>query len=126
MFVSWDGSPQWGDLGQPAAPAVFGSEYSGFEAEDAAQTVYLLCQRVGPHDREARVELRQDHEGRLAMLAYSSLEELVRSCGEAQPWIAVPIDRVSGVQQDTGAELVFWDTELPVEFRHTLNAEEGS
>lgn len=126
MFVSWDGSPQWGDLGQRAAPAVFGSEYSGFEAEVAAQTVYLLSQRVGPRDREARVELRQESEGRLVMLAYSSLEELVRACGEMQPWIAVPIDRVSGVQQDTGAELVLWDTELPVELRHKANAEEDS
>ncbi|WP_460957005.1 SAV_915 family protein [Parasphingorhabdus pacifica] len=124
--MNWDGSPQWGDLGQPATPAVFGSEYAGYESEDAAQTVYLLSQRVGLHDREARIELRQDSDGRLVMLAYSSLEELVRACGTAQPWIAVSLDRVSGVKQEAGAELVFWDAELPSELRHKTNVEEDS
>lgn len=124
MLVRWDGGQPWGDDGQSAAPAVFGSEYSGFESEDAVQIAYVPCERVGPRDRQANIELRYDGDKRLVMLAYSSLEELVRGCGEAQPWVAVPVDRVSQVQQDTGAEIVLWDLELPNEARHQDDAKE--
>ncbi|GAB3692613.1 hypothetical protein GCM10027597_49730 [Saccharopolyspora tripterygii] len=122
--MRWDGGQPLGNDGQPATPAVFGSEYSGFESDYAVQTAYLPCERVGPRDREANIELRKDSDQRVVMLAYSSLEELIRGCGEAQPWIAVPVDRVSQVQRDTAAEIVLWDLNLPDEARRQSEARE--
>ncbi|WP_263249567.1 SAV_915 family protein [Saccharopolyspora rosea] len=102
---------------------MLGSEFSGFESEEVAATVYVPSERVGPDDQEARIELRRDGHDRLVMLAYNSLEELVACCGEAQPWIAIPRDRVSHVQSDVGAAQVLWGIELPEEFRHTHETE---
>ncbi|WP_406692864.1 SAV_915 family protein [Saccharopolyspora sp. ID03-671] len=124
MPVRWDGDQQWEGDKQSAAPAVFGPEYSGFETEDAVQTAYLPCERVGPRDREANIELRQDGDQRVVMLAYSSLEALIRGCGEAQPWLAVPVNRISQVEQDTGAEIVLWDLDLPSEARRQGDSKE--
>lgn len=124
--MSWDSGQQWRGDEPQAAPAVFGSEYSGLETEDAVRNVYLPCRRVGPRDREAQVELRRADDERLVMLAFTSLEELVRGCGEDQPWIEVAVDRVSQVQRDTGADAVLWDLELPTELRHKHNEEGDS
>lgn len=101
---------------------MFGSEYAGYETESAPEIVYIPCERIEAKDREARVELRQDGDERLVMLAYSSLEELVRCCGNAQPWIGVRTDRVSQVQLETGAEAILWDLHLPDGARHSEDA----
>lgn len=108
---------------EPAAPAVLGAEYAGYDSDEALQAVYIPTQLVGPQDQEARVELREDGEGQLAMLAYSSLEDLVRGCGKAQPWISVPVSRVSHVQREAGAQIVYWDVELPEEIRYRSDEE---
>ncbi|MER5392695.1 SAV_915 family protein [Saccharopolyspora sp. NPDC002686] len=105
------------------APAVFGSEYSGYESEEAAETVFVLSERLGPQDREARVELRKDEAERLVILAYTSLELLVECCGETQPWIGVGLPDVSRVQNECGAETVLWDVPLPSGSRQTASAE---
>ena len=46
------------------------------------------------------------------MLAYSALDFLVAGCGEAQPWVAVPTERVTELQRLSGAETVLWDVAL--------------
>lgn len=101
-----------------ASPAVFGAEYAGMEEDELPGPVYIATQRVGAQDTVAQVELRQDDAGRLAMLAYSTHEELVERAGEGQAWIAVPKDNVHQVQQDCGAQAVLWDVELPDGLRH--------
>ncbi|MHA6802949.1 SAV_915 family protein [Salinifilum ghardaiensis] len=107
-------------------PGRSGAEYAGAEEGDGDSTAFIATQRVGPQDAEARVELRENESGQWVMLAYSSHERLVTGAGEAQPWIAVPADRVSQVQQDCGAEVVLWDVELPAQMQHTSSEEEGS
>lgn len=114
------------DYAGQASPAVFGAEYAGMEEDDGPSTVFIATQRVGAQDTEAQVELRQDEAGRFVMLAYSSLASLVACAGEAQPWVSVPTDRVSQVQEDCGADLVLWDVELPSEVRHVSSDEEES
>ncbi|MER6990996.1 SAV_915 family protein [Saccharopolyspora hirsuta] len=116
----------FGGAVEPTAPTIFGAENSGYESEEAAQTVYVLSERLGARDREARIELRQDEAGRLVMLAYTSLELLVECCGEAQPWVAVRLSDVSRVQNDSGAETVLWDIPLPTEIRRAGSPVEGS
>lgn len=108
-----------------ASPAVLGAEYAGLEEGEAAGPVFIATQRVGPQDSEARVELRKDDAGRLAMLGYSSHERLVAGAGESQPWVAVATESVYQVQQDCGADVVLWDIELPSALRHADLDEEG-
>ncbi len=114
------------DYAGQASPAVFGAEYAGMEEDEGPGTVYIATQRVGAQGTEAQVELRQDAAGRFVMLAYSSLESLVTCAGEAQPWVSVPTDRVSQVQEDCGAGLVLWDLQLPSEVRHADSEAEES
>lgn len=117
----------FGDGLEGVAPSVLGAEYAGAEEGDGDNTVFIATQRVGPQDAEARVELRENESGQLVMLAYSNHEQLVTGAGEAQPWIAVPTDRVWQVQQECGADVVLWDVELPPEMQHTgSDEEEGS
>lgn len=103
-----------------AAPSVLGAEYAGAEEGDGDNTVFVATQRVGPQDTQAQVELRENEAGQWTMLAYSNHEQLVTSTGEAQPWIAVPADRLWQVQQECGADVVLWDVDLPSEMQHTV------
>lgn len=109
--------------GEQGSPAVLGGEYTGREAEDVPQQVYISSQRLGPGAEEVNLELRPMQDGRLALLAYSSLDLLIAGCGEHQPWIAVPVNRVHDCQQQSGADVVLWDLELPEEMRHAPEEE---
>ncbi|MQA86712.1 MAG: hypothetical protein GEV03_19285 [Streptosporangiales bacterium] len=71
------------------------------------------------------LELRNIDDGRVAMLAFSSLEQLVEGCGEEQPWVAVPMDRVDELQRLSGADLVLWNVPLSPELRHSTGKEEN-
>lgn len=106
-----------------AAPAVIG-EQPGSEqrpneqAHSEQEAAFVPSQRLRDGDAEVTLELRQTEDGQLAMLAYSSLELLVDGCGQAQPWVAVPTDRVDGLASQGGAETVLWDVGLTPEQRH--------
>lgn len=97
------------------APAVLGAEHAGGGEQP---TAYVPSQRLREGDTEATLELRNTEDGRVAMLAFSSLEQLVGCCGEAQPWVALPLDRVDNLRELSGADVTLWDLELPAELRH--------
>lgn len=75
---------------------------------------YVAPQRLRPEDVEAVLELRRTVDGGLGLLAYTSLDLLVAGCGPAQPWVAVPVERVSEVAGLSGADTVVWDAGPPV------------
>lgn len=102
------------------APAVLAAEYEGQQAGDA---VFVPSRRVRRGDAEATLELRRTEDGQLAMLAYSSLELLVDGCGEGQPWVAVPRERVAGLLSLSEADVVLWDVALSPEQRHPADEE---
>lgn len=102
------------------APAALGVEYEGQQAGDAA---FVPSRRVRRGDAEATLELRRTEDGQLAMLAYSSLELLVDGCGEGQPWVAVPRERVAGLLSLSEADVVLWDVALSPELRHPTDEE---
>lgn len=102
-------------------PPVIGAEYAGAESRENAggeQLIYVPCRRVQQGDQEAYLELRPMEDGRVAMLAYSSLDHLLEGCGEAQPWVAIRPSNVSEYESQSGADMVIWDTALPEELRH--------
>ncbi|MCX2734052.1 hypothetical protein OOZ19_27735 [Saccharopolyspora sp. NFXS83] len=64
---------------EQAAPAVFGAEHiESDEAEEhVPETVYLPSQRTTRQDEEVTLELRDTAQGDRALLAFTSLRELV-------------------------------------------------
>lgn len=108
------------DAGRRIAPAVLGAEYEGEQTGDA---VFVPSRRLQRGDTEATLELRRTEDGQLAILAYSSLELLVDGCGEGQPWVAVPRERVAGLLSLSAADVVLWDVALSQEQRHPTDEE---
>ncbi|MGI8310326.1 SAV_915 family protein [Saccharopolyspora hattusasensis] len=74
------------------APSVIGAGYvtPADEEEDLPETAYIPCQRVTKGATDVIVEMRDTTDGQRALLAFTSLQELVDSCGDGQPWVAVP------------------------------------
>jgi hypothetical protein len=72
-------------------------------------TVYVPSARVRPGDDEVQLVLRRLADGSVVLPAYSSLDELVRCCGEDQPWVALPAGVVEVVPEQVGARAVVLD-----------------
>ncbi|WP_019855389.1 SAV_915 family protein [Actinopolyspora mortivallis] len=102
----------------PEAPAVIGADYIAEREGVEPPQAYLPSKRVLKEDTEVTFDLRGLADGRLAVLAYSSLDSLVACCGELQPWASLPKDRVEEVRRRSGADLVIWDAQLPEEQRN--------
>lgn|SRR5690606_7672775 len=101
-----------------AAPAVIGADYVAEANGEEVEPVFVpLAERLLSRDRDVTVELRRLEDGRLAVLAYSSLDSLVASCGDLQPWASLPADKIAEIQQCSGADLVLWDAALPEDQR---------
>jgi hypothetical protein len=81
--------------------------------------VYLPTRSADPDspEGEAFPELRRLEDGRLALPAYSALDRLVDGCGEAQPWVLVPVDAVEVVCTSSDCDVVLLDVPLPTELR---------
>lgn len=110
----FDGSDR--DLsGNSIAPPVIDEK---FVADDTEPTlVFLPSERYREGDEHATIEFRRTTDGRLAVLAYTSLEALVGSCGQQQPWVQLSSAKIDGIVADSGADMVLWDAELPPEQR---------
>jgi hypothetical protein len=75
--------------------------------------VYVASQQLRPGEDEATLEMRETDDGQLAVMVYSSLDTLVAGAGPAQPWIAVPRERVEELVRHSGADGVLLDTVIP-------------
>lgn len=104
--------------GAPVAPAVLDSQYAGGASGAQSGVAYVPSQRLRRGDEQATLELRNTEDGLVAMLAFTSLERLVEGCGEKQPWVAVPLERVDTLRQMAGADVTLWDVTVPPEVRH--------
>jgi hypothetical protein len=101
----------------PTAPALIESPSCAAAADQSSSLAYIPSQRARQGDAEVVLELRNTEDGQVAVLAYSSLELLVAGCGEAQPWVAIPVDRVEHLPGLAGADVVLWNLALPAELR---------
>ncbi|WP_083666695.1 SAV_915 family protein [Saccharomonospora sp. CUA-673] len=102
-------------------PAVIGPEFVD-AGSDEVEDVFLPSERVQYGDEEATVELRRLEDGRLVVLAYTSLESLVEGCGEGQPWLSVRSDYLQQIVVDSGATEVLWNAVLPDDQRRNAAA----
>lgn len=86
--------------------------------------VYLPAHQV-PNGGEAEIELRRLVDGRLAAVAFTTLERLVQGCGAAQPWVLLPTAVLEQYRERWGIEAVTLDTELPPEERRDGGGADG-
>ncbi|WP_246025486.1 SAV_915 family protein [Saccharopolyspora antimicrobica] len=97
---------------------MIGADYIAEQNGEEPEPVFVpLEKRLLSRDKDATIELRRLTDGRLAVVAFTSLEALVHSCGNLQPWASLPADQVSEIQARSGADLVIWDAELPADQR---------
>ena len=73
------------------------------------ETVWVPSARVQPGDEDVQLVLRQVAPDLVVLPAYSSLEELVRCCGDDQPWVALPGKVADAVTTQVGAQAVVLD-----------------
>ncbi|MCX2729489.1 hypothetical protein OOZ19_04505 [Saccharopolyspora sp. NFXS83] len=104
---------------EDAAPSVIGAEnMAALDGEDdVPETAYVPSARVTKRDAEVTLELRQTASGDRALLAFTSLKELVEGCGDGQAWVAVRGWQVEGLREESGADVILWDAALPIEER---------
>ncbi|WP_243118385.1 SseB family protein [Actinomyces wuliandei] len=63
----------------------------------------------------AEIELRQTQDGRVALLAYTALDRLVRGMGPHQPWVLYPTDRLGDLDSVQPYQVIYLDPEVPRE-----------
>lgn len=77
------------------------------------EVVYVPCAPVEPGAAEVQVVLRTlpaaDGASTPVLAAYSSIEELVRACGDAQPWVAMRSAGVEELLESLGAQAALLD-----------------
>ncbi|MDG3009193.1 SseB family protein [Rhodococcus sp. D2-41] len=87
----------------------------GSAGSDAA--VFVPAEPIGEGDAQARVQMRTLSDGRLALLAYTSLPLLVAGCGSDQGWMGIPQAWVESLRVQVGAEGIAYDVALPPQSR---------
>lgn len=95
------------------------------EAEQRAipPVVYVPCERpAAPDDDTLFVEFHRTTDERTVLLVYSALDRLVDACGERQPWVVVPTERLREIHEAQPFDTVLLDEPLPPEIRR---GEEG-
>lgn len=80
--------------------------------------VYVPVAEVHQDMTETTFELRELPGAEVALVVYSSLDELVARCGEHQPWILLPGDRLDDVRQRVHFDRIVLDLELGADQRH--------
>jgi hypothetical protein len=71
---------------------------------------------LGAH--EIRFELRRAADGELLAPVYSSVAAVVHCCGDYQPWLLLPADRMVELQRALGVDRIVLDLELVQNQRH--------
>ncbi|MFD0856975.1 SAV_915 family protein [Actinomadura adrarensis] len=108
---------RWFEPDDPTAPDVITSERED-TAPALGDMVYVPTEaEVSREDENATLKLATTTSGERAALAYSSLEHLVRCCGDQHPWVAFRTERIDALPDITGADVLLWDEELPPELR---------
>ena len=92
-------------------------ELADQECADATSWLFVPARKVAAGSDRAWPELRTLNDGRLALLAYTSVAELVRACGPHQPWFGVPASWLSRLREACRFETVALNAEIPPELR---------
>ncbi|MFD9894553.1 SAV_915 family protein [Amycolatopsis sp. NPDC058986] len=89
---------------------------------DLPPALYLPTSETSEDHSGASIELRKTPDGRTALVAFTSLDQLVSCCGEHQPWARVATDYLPSIHQARPYDVIVLDSPLPQHLRHTEHA----
>lgn len=92
---------------------------------DHAALVHVPLRAADPDATETAVELRRLPDGSVVVPAYAERERLVECCGDAQPWMLIPLARLAALRAVLGFDAVALDHDLPWSERRTTGAGGG-
>ncbi|QFU91239.1 SAV_915 family protein [Amycolatopsis sp. YIM 10] len=79
--------------------------------------VFVPCAAHVKDPADAIVEFRRVSDGRLALMVYSSLDQLKSCCGEQQPWLWTPTPVLEHLKQVQPYDFAVLDVVIPEEHR---------
>jgi hypothetical protein len=88
------------------------------EVEYLPDQIWAAGRSPGVSPGGPQFELRETTGGTLALLAYSSLANLIKGCGTGQSWVKVPTTELPRLRRVVGFDVIALDPSLPVELRH--------
>lgn len=107
----------WFESDAEVAPEVIAGEPDG-DTPVLGDVAYVPTEvELAPGDENTTLKVATTAEGERAALAYSSLEHLVRCCGDRHPWVAFKIERIDALSSVAKADVLLWNQELPPELR---------
>jgi hypothetical protein len=65
----------------------------------------------------AEIELRRTADGKIALMAFSSVQRLVECLGPYQPWALVKSEHLPKIYQTQPYDMIVLDSDLPEELR---------
>ena len=74
--------------------------------------LYVPVRDYLPGAGEVPIDFRSLPDGRTALVAYTALDRLVAACGAEQPWVVLPTDRLSEVDQHSPYEVMLLDVAI--------------
>ncbi|MGH4026882.1 MAG: SAV_915 family protein [Pseudonocardiaceae bacterium] len=82
------------------------------------EQVYMPVTSADPDGDEVRFELRQAADGEVLAPVYSSLATMIHCCGDYQPWLLLPAQRLLELQRAFDVDRIVLDLSLPPGERH--------
>lgn len=82
------------------------------------EQVYVPVAEADLGADETLLELRQSADGEVIAVVYSSLESMIHCCGDYQPWLLLPAQRMVELQQHFGVDRIVLDLSLAERQRH--------
>ncbi|MFC4082488.1 SAV_915 family protein [Amycolatopsis samaneae] len=89
---------------------------------DLPAALYLPTSETPKDHSGASIELRRTPDGRTALVAFTSLDQLVSCCGEHQPWARVATEDLPAIHRARPYDVIVLDSPLPEGLRHTTRA----
>lgn len=80
--------------------------------------LFLPTAKTPKNFGSAEIELRKTTDGKMALVAFSSVQRLVECCGPHQPWALVKSEHLGRVYQTQPYDMILLDSDLPKELRH--------
>ena len=84
--------------------------------------LYIPAVREVTDPADLEVQYRRTKDGRMALLAYSALDRLMRCCGDEQPWFTLPTADLQRIWDASPFDLVLLDLPIPAEQRQGTSA----
>jgi hypothetical protein len=82
------------------------------------EQVYVPVAEADLDSDETRFEWRRAADGELVAPVYSSLASLIHCCGDYQPWLLLPAQRLMALQREFGIDRIVLDLPLAEDERH--------